>query len=190
MKALLFLILVFIQQSSFAGNQKYEKLKLETQQMLSTLVSDFSPISNSFIDENEAINWLFKEQKLSKYIPNYNDRIDFLKTVHYEATRAGIEPIWVLGVVHVESKFKKYAVSSVGARGYMQVMPFWIDIIGEKEHNLFHIRTNLRYGTVILKHYLEIEKGNLPKALSRYNGSIGKDKYPNLVLNAIKYYEK
>lgn len=174
---------------SFALQEKYEELKLETQQLLSSQVSDFKPIHNSFLNEEEANDWFKKEKKIADLIENYEDRIDFLKTVHYEATRAGLEPIWLLGLIFVESRFQKYAVSSTGARGYMQVMPFWIDVIGKKEHNLFHIRTNLRYGSIILKHYLELEQGDLRKALARYNGSIGQDEYPNLVMEAIKTYE-
>ena len=105
-------------------------------------------------------------------------------TVHYEAKRAGLDPQLVLGLIQVESAFRKYAVSPVGARGYMQVMPFWIGVIGGKEDNLFHMRTNLRYGCVILRHYLDVEKGDLYRALGRYNGSVGRPQYPNTVLAA------
>jgi hypothetical protein len=98
--------------------------------------------------------------------------------VHYEATRAGLDPQLVLGLIQVESGFKKYAVSSAGARGYMQVMPFWVKLIGRRNDNLFHLRTNLRYGCTILKHYLDIEKGDLFRALGRYNGSLGKPSIP------------
>jgi soluble lytic murein transglycosylase-like protein len=101
--------------------------------------------------------------------------------VHYEATRAGLDPELVLGLIEVESGFKKYAVSSAGARGYMQVMPFWVDDIGLGDQNLFHLRTNLRYGCTILRHYLDMEKGDLYRALGRYNGSLGQAEYPNLV---------
>jgi soluble lytic murein transglycosylase-like protein len=101
--------------------------------------------------------------------------------VHYEATRAGLDPQLVLGLIEVESGFKKYAVSRVGARGYMQVMPFWVKYIGANDHNLFHLRTNLRYGCTILRHYVDIEKGDLYRALGRYNGSLGRPEYPNLV---------
>lgn len=113
-----------------------------------------------------------------------------LKAVHYEATRAGLDPILVLGLMQVESGFKKYAYSSVGARGYMQVMPFWVDLIGKKDHNLFHLRTNLRYGCTILRHYLDIEKGNMSRALGRYNGSLGKSEYPNAVFFAATQFRK
>ncbi|MEQ1838231.1 MAG: transglycosylase SLT domain-containing protein, partial [Candidatus Nitrotoga sp.] len=106
---------------------------------------------------------------------------DFLKMVHYEATRAGLDPRLVLGLIKVESGFKKYAVSRAGARGFMQVMPFWVGLIGTATDNLFHPNINLRYGCTILRHYLDVEKGNLYRALGRYNGSLGKPEYPNLV---------
>mgnify|MGYP001610496015 CR=1 FL=1 len=102
----------------------------------------------------------------------------------YEAVRAGLDPQLVLSVIQVESSFKKYAVSTAGARGYMQVMPFWAREIGVSDHNLFHLRTNLRYGCTILRHYLDIEKGNYFRALGRYNGSLGQPDYPDLVMSA------
>ena len=113
-----------------------------------------------------------------------SNREDFLITVHYEAKRAGLDPQLVLGLIQVESNFRKYAVSSAGARGYMQVMPFWVRLIGNKDHNLFHLRMNLRYGCVILRHYLDVEKGDLYRALGRYNGSLGRPEYPTLVERA------
>jgi soluble lytic murein transglycosylase-like protein len=122
--------------------------------------------------------------RLVKRMPDAAAREEFLKTVHYEAIRAGLDPQLVLGIIEVESAFRKYAVSRAGARGYMQVMPFWIKLIGTSEHNLFHLRTNLRYGCTILRHYLDIEKGDLFRALGRYNGSLGKADYPNQVIRA------
>ncbi len=115
---------------------------------------------------------------------NEQFRDEFLATVFYESKRAGLDPQWVLALIQVESAFRKYAISTVGARGYMQVMPFWVELIGEEEHNLFHLRTNLRYGTVILRHYLDIEGGDLYRALGRYNGSLGRREYPMAVLRA------
>jgi soluble lytic murein transglycosylase-like protein len=130
----------------------------------------------------EAANWLAEmSRRLEKRIANRDYRIELLRTVHYEATRAGLDPQLVLGLMQVESGFRKYAVSSAGARGYMQVMPFWIKVIGRPDDNLFHLRTNLRYGCTILRHYLDIEKGDLYRALGRYNGSLGKPEYPNMV---------
>jgi soluble lytic murein transglycosylase-like protein len=123
---------------------------------------------------------------LEKYIPDRIEREEFLRTVFYEATRAGLDPQLVLSIIQVESGFKKYAVSHAGARGYMQVMPFWVDTIGQREHNLFHLRVNLRYGCTILRHYLEKEKGDYFRALGRYNGSLGEAKYPQLVFNKLQ----
>ena len=90
----------------------------------------------------------------------------------------------MLELIQVESGFRKYAVSSAGARGYMQIMPFWVKLIGNQDSNLFHLRTNLRFGCTILRHYLDIEKGDLYRALGRYNGSLGKPEYPNMVRGA------
>ena len=120
-------------------------------------------------------------RRLEKRIPDREYRIDLLRSVHYEAKRAGLDPQLVLGLIQVESGFRKYAVSSAGARGYMQVMPFWVKLIGRQDDTLFHLRTNLRYGCTILRHYLDIEKGDLYRALGRYNGSLGRPEYPNMV---------
>jgi soluble lytic murein transglycosylase-like protein len=123
--------------------------------------------------------------RLAKRIPDRVAREELLVTVHYEAKRAGLDPQLVLGLIQVESAFRKYALSTAGARGYMQVMPFWVKLIGGGgDQNLFHLRTNLRFGCVILRHYLDIEKGDLFRALGRYNGSLGRPQYPNLVLAA------
>lgn len=131
----------------------------------------------------DAANWLTEmSRRLEKRIPNREYRIELLRSIHYEATRAGLDPQMVLGLIQVESGFRKYAVSTAGARGYMQVMPFWMKVIGQPGDNLFHLRTNLRYGCVILRHYLDIEKGDLFRALGRYNGSLGRAEYPNMVL--------
>ena len=139
----------------------------------------------AFEDEREARAWLAAmSSRLAKKMPDRVTREEFLLTVHYEARRAGLDPQLVLGLIQVESAFRKYAVSSVGARGYMQVMPFWVKLIGTTEQNLFNLRTNLRYGCTILRHYIDIEGGNLFRALGRYNGSLGKPEYPNMVLRA------
>jgi soluble lytic murein transglycosylase-like protein len=119
--------------------------------------------------------------RLVKRIPNQDYRLELLRAVHYEAKRAGLDPQLVLGLMQVESGFRKYAVSSANARGYMQVMPFWVKLIGRPDDNLFNMRTNLRYGCTILRHYLDIEKGDLYRALGRYNGSLGQPEYPNMV---------
>ena len=165
-----------------AGAQKQEALSASVRSMLQHAVSDQAAPKLAFASQQEAQLWLDEmSQRLAKRIPDANYRFDLLSTVHYEATRAGLDPQLVLGLIEVESGFRKYAVSKVGARGYMQVMPFWTQSIGAKDHNLFHLRTNLRYGCTILRYYLDIEKGDLYRALGRYNGSLGKPEYPNMV---------
>lgn len=177
--------------NAYAGHQREEDLKEETKTLMSRNLSDFAPKFNSFKDIREEYNWMVVFSKeLSKVMPEKKDREDFLKSVHYEATRAGLDPLLVLGLIKVESAFQKYAVSDVGARGYMQVMPFWLNVIGQSNHNLFHMRTNLRYGCTILKHYLERENGNMFLALGRYNGSRGKDVYPNAVLRGMTEFKR
>ena len=165
-----------------AGGQVYTPLSASVRAVLQHSVSDQAAPKLVFANQYEADFWLNEmSRRLQKDLPDAIYRMDFLKTVHYEATRAGLDPELVLGLIEVESHFKKYAVSKVGARGYMQVMPFWVAEIGTKEQNLFHLRVNLRYGCTILRHYLDIEKGNLYRALGRYNGTLGKPEYPNLV---------
>jgi len=175
----------------YAGNQQYEVLKQDTLLLLSQSVADTIPKVSSFENKAEENKWLLDmDSQLSKFLIDKSERETLLKTIHYEATRAGLDPLLVLGLIQVESGFKKYAVSSVGAKGYMQVMPFWVDTIGDGKQNLFYLRTNLRYGCVILRHYLDIEKGNLFMALGRYNGSRGQAKYPNKVLEASNQFKK
>jgi soluble lytic murein transglycosylase-like protein len=165
-----------------AGAQKEEKLSASVRSMLHRAVADQAAPKLAFSSQQEAQLWLDDMSKrLAKRIPDANYRFDLLSTVHYEATRAGLDPHLVLGLIEVESGFRKYAVSKVGARGYMQVMPFWAKAIGTKDQNLFHLRTNLRYGCTILRYYLDKEKGDLYRALGRYNGSLGKPEYPNMV---------
>ena len=165
-----------------AGAQRYEPLSASVQAALSKSLADQAPDGTSFADRGDAAVWLAQmSRRLEKRIPEQAERLDFLRAVHYEATRAGLDPELVLGLIQVESAFRKYAVSKAGARGFMQVMPFWVNLIGRKSDNLFHLRTNLRYGCTILRHYLDIEKGNLFRALGRYNGSLGRAKYPDSV---------
>ena len=167
------------------GAQKYEPLSASVRATLHRAISDQAVPVLAFDDEQEARAWLTSmSPRLARRMPQRVEREEFLLTVHYEAKRAGLDPQLVLGLIQVESAFRKYAVSSAGARGYMQVMPFWAKLIGAADHNLFHLRTNLRYGCTILRHYLDIEKGNLFRALGRYNGSLGKAEYPNMVLRA------
>ena len=185
MRRLIAALLICGASAAHAGAQKYEPLSASVQAALHKAVSDSRPAVSSFRTPIDAVDWLSAmSPRLEKRIPSRDYRIDLLRSVHYEATRAGLDPQLVLGLIQVESGFRKYAVSSAGARGYMQVMPFWVKLIGRPEDSLFDLRTNLRYGCTILRHYLDIEKGDLFRALGRYNGSLGKAEYPNLVRGA------
>lgn len=178
-----------LMSTAHASKQQYEQMKEETRQVLSHSVADIAPEINSFSTASDQQRWVNVQGELLKSrIPNEYERVALLKSIHYEATRAGLEPELILGLIEVESSFRKYAISYVGAKGLMQVMPFWIKEIGKPDDNLFHARVNLRYGNVILKHYLDREKGNMFMALGRYNGSLGKSKYPNAVQRAAKKY--
>lgn len=168
-----------------AGDQVYEPLSDSVRSALSRSISDKGAPELRFKEPSQGYRWLLEmSRRLETAIPDSTFRVELLKTVHYEALRAGLDPQLVLGVIQVESNFRKYAVSRAGARGLMQVMPFWVDLIGEKDQNLFHLRTNIRYGCVILRHYLDVERGNLFRALGRYNGSVGSPEYPQRILNA------
>lgn len=176
--------------SAHAGAQIYTPLSASVRAVLQHAVSDQAAPDAVFASKAEENLWMnIMSQRLASRIPDRDTRQDFLKTVHYEATRAGLDPLMVLGLIEVESDFRKYAVSSVGARGYMQVMPFWVKEIGARGDNLFHLRTNLRYGCTILRLYLDMENGNLYRALGRYNGSLGRPEYPNLVRAAWHRYD-
>lgn len=171
---------------AWAGAQKYEPLSASVQANLSRAIADRAADSG-FLATPAARAWIAEmSRRLARKVPDAEFRADLLGTVYYEASRAGLEPDLVMGLMEVESGFRKYAVSSAGARGFMQVMPFWVGLIGTTEHNLFNLRTNLRYGCTILRHYLDIEKGDLFRALGRYNGSLGQPEYPNMVLAAWK----
>ena len=171
--------------TAHAGAQVYEPLAASVQAALHKSISDEAAPFLAFQSETEARRWLAAmSRRLAARMPDRVQREEFLVTVHYEAKRAGLDPQLVLGLIQVESNFRKYAVSRSGARGYMQVMPFWIKLIGDPENNLFHLRINLRYGCVILRHYIDMEKGDLFRALGRYNGSLGKPEYPNMVVRA------
>ena len=142
--------------------------------------------ADSFHDRFDAEVWLTDmSNRLSKRMPNAEERLELLRLVHHEATRAELPPELVLAVIEIESGFDRFAISVVGAQGLMQIMPFWLDEIGHPDDNLFHAKTNLRMGCTILRHYLDREKGDLRKALARYNGSAGKRKYPDKVFRAL-----
>ncbi|MGZ8228124.1 MAG: lytic transglycosylase domain-containing protein [Burkholderiales bacterium] len=178
-------MLMLAPPAALAGAQLYEPLSASVRAALNKAISDQAVPYLAFEDEAEARTWLTSMSgRLARHMPDRVAREEFLVTVHYEAKRAGLDPQLVLGLIQVESAFRKYAVSTAGARGYMQVMPFWVNLIGSRDHNLFHLRTNLRFGCVILRHYLDIEKGDLFRALGRYNGSLGRAAYPNVVLQA------
>lgn len=185
MRQILFILLCSLAATCLAGGQREEPLSNSVKALMQKSISDLAAPQLLFDNPAEGEAWLqLMSVRLQKRMPDEKYRKDFLKSVHYEATRAGLDPQIVLGLIQVESAFKKYAVSSVGARGYMQVMPFWVKSIGNTDHNLFDMRLNLRYGCTILRHYLDIERGNYYRALGRYNGSLGKPQYPNLVVGA------
>jgi soluble lytic murein transglycosylase-like protein len=185
MRKLIGCLLLAASQLTWGGAQIYEPLSASVRAVMQKAVSDKASPQLAFGSDAEANAWLGDmSRRLADHIPNTKERMDFLKTVHYEASRAGLDPQMVLGLIQVESRFRKYAISKAGARGYMQVMPFWVKEIGSKEQNLFHLKTNLRYGCTILRYYMGQEKGDLYRALGRYNGSLGQSKYPNQVVRA------
>jgi soluble lytic murein transglycosylase-like protein len=182
---LIALAALLVPGAALAGAQAEEPLSASVQASLQKAVSDRAVPHLALAADADARKWTAAmSQRLAQRMPDESVRLDFLRTVRYEATRAGLDPELVLALIQVESAFRKYAVSTAGARGFMQVMPFWVTAIGNADHNLFHLRTNLRYGCTILRHYLDIERGNLFRALGRYNGSLGQAEYPNLVLRA------
>lgn len=172
-----------------AGAQAEEPLADAVRSALAAAVAAAAPPKPSFsaIEDRLAyLRWLSSaSERLKPRKSDARTRLEFLETLWYEAKRAGLEPALVLGLIQVESGFRKYAVSIVGARGYMQIMPFWARLIGDGDvAKLFHMQTNLRFGCVILRHYLDRERGDLFMALGRYNGSRGRAEYPNAVLAA------
>jgi soluble lytic murein transglycosylase-like protein len=171
---------------AIAGAQLEEPLADKVRSALAASVADSAPPRPSFSSMEERLaylRWLgATSEKLKKRKSEHAVRVEFLEAVWYESKRAGLEPALVLGLIQVESGFRKYAISVAGARGYMQVMPFWVRTIGSGDPSrLFHMQTNLRFGCVILRHYLDIEKGDLYLALGRYNGSRGRGEYPSAV---------
>ncbi len=180
-----------VPQSARAGAQVEEPLADSVRGALAAAIANSAPPKPSF-DSTEArlvyLRWLgAMSTRLQRRKSEHMTRVEFLETLWYESKRAGLEPALVLGLVQVESGFRKYAISSAGARGYMQVMPFWARLIGDGDASrLFHMQTNLRFGCVIMRHYLDVERGDLFMALGRYNGSRGRPEYPNAVLGARK----
>ena len=177
-----------------AGAQIEEPLIDSVRTALSSAIANSASPVPEFSDTESRLaylRWLgAMSNRLKRRKPDWQQRKEFLQTVWYESRRAGLSTALVLGLIQVESGFRKYAVSSAGARGYMQVMPFWTRVIGDGDAGkLFHMQTNLRFGCVILRHYLDRERGDLFMTLGRYNGSRGKAPYPNAVLGAQKAWE-
>ncbi|OWY38248.1 transglycosylase [Xenophilus sp. AP218F] len=187
MRLLLSVCLALAATPAWAGAQKEEALAANVASTMHRSVSDANAPRLVFDDPRLGQAWLAEmSRRLQKRIPDPWVRERLLTAIQYEATRAGLDPQLVLGLIQVESGFNKYAVSGAGARGLMQVMPFWVRHIGNPRHNLFDLTTNLRYGCTILRYYLDVERGNLFRALGRYNGSLGRAEYPNLVMGAWK----
>ena len=193
------LVLLLIAEQTRAGGQLEEPLVDSVRTALSSAIHNHAPPIPEFADTESRLKYLrwlgAMSERLKKKKPDWEVRKEFLQTVWYESKRAGLDVALVLGLVQVESNFRKFAVSPVGARGYMQVMPFWTRVLANDDavrgdaSKLFHMQTNLRFGCVILRHYLNIEKGDLFLALGRYNGSRGKAPYPNAVLGAKKLWD-
>ena len=180
--------------AAWAGNQKEEALADSVRLALSGAIRDASPPKPTFSNAAAAGRyqlWLAEmSRRLQRKLPDQQVRTEFLETAWYESHRAGLDPGLVLGLIQVESAYRKYAVSLVGARGYMQVMPFWTGLIGDNDRSkLFQMQTNLRYGCSILRMYIDMEKGDLYLALGRYNGSRGQPQYPDAVLAAWKRWQ-
>ncbi len=170
-----------------AGAQRHEPLADAVRTALAAAVSDRSPPEPRFASVLAKVDWLASASLRlpRRWHPDADARVELLKTIRYEAQRAGLDPHLVLGLIEVESGFRPYAISHAGARGLMQVMPFWTRLIGDEDPSrLFDARANLRYGCTILRHYLDIERGDLFRALGRYNGSLGRAEYPRAVLAA------
>lgn len=187
-------LLSLLPGSALAGGQIEEPLKDSVRIALSAAIANAAPPVPEFSNTEQRLaylRWLgATSEKLKKRKPEWQVRREFLQTVWYESRRAGLDVALVLGLIQVESGFKKYAISPVGARGYMQVMPFWSRLIGDGDASrLFHMQTNLRFGCVILRHYLDIERGDLFLALGRYNGSRGKAEYPTAVFGNKRGWE-
>ncbi|MBV8467821.1 MAG: lytic transglycosylase domain-containing protein [Burkholderiales bacterium] len=188
-RIVLILLSVLAALPAFAGAQKEEALSAAVATTMQRSINDSMQPHLVFANQQEGQAWIAEmSQRLAHKVPDAYTREKLLTAIQYEATRAGLDPQLVLGLIQVESGFRGYAISSAGARGLMQVMPFWPRQIGVGSHNLFDVNTNLRYGCTILRHYVDIEQGDLFRALGRYNGSLGQSEYPNAVLAAWKVH--
>lgn len=189
MLMLAFLLVALFPSKTLATSPSNSDSVVKTDPALKKALAEAVADADSFNDEFEAQVWLVDmSARLKRYIKDPKKRLDLLRMIHQEAKRADLSPELVISVIHVESAFNPYAVSYVGAQGLMQVMPFWKNEIGRKEDNLINVATNLRYGCTILKHYLKREKGDWTRALARYNGSLGRTKYPEKVMNFWQRY--
>jgi len=161
--------------------------RVEVDEELRAVLQEAVAQSDSFADRFEAEVWLLDMSgRLHKRMPDPAERLQFLRLVHYEAHRARLPPELVLALIQVESNFDRWAISSVGAQGFMQIMPFWLQEIGRPDDNLFRPEINLRMGCTILRYYLDKERGDLPRALARYNGSLGRTVYSDKVFHALR----
>ena len=188
------LLCALLASAAHAGAQKEEALADSVRSALASAIADNRPVRPTFVSGAEKLGylkWLGEmSRRLEARMPDPQTRVELIESVYYEAKRAGLEPSLVLGLVQVESGFRKYAISSADARGLMQVMPFWVRTIGDGDtRKLFHLQSNLRYGCTILRHNLDRENGDLFLALGRYNGSRGRPEYPNAVLAAWKRWQ-
>jgi soluble lytic murein transglycosylase-like protein len=192
MKTLTSILFLLLAQSAQATATPESVIKLQITSLDAHLAD--TAHQSGVMDATES-QWLNKSERVLVGLMAHNKalaerlrhdqlRHELLRTIYYEAKRSGLDPDLVLAVIRVESKFRKYAISSAGARGYMQIMVFWADIVGEQSSDLFNVKTNLRLGCAILRSYLDKENGNVHRALARYNGSLGKNDYPNLIYAA------
>lgn len=183
--ALMFAAALTLNDSAFA-NQREEQLSYAVATALQKQIG--APFGSlTFRARMDSSEWVAQALTMVKNLPP-EERRPFLELVHYEATRAALDPWLVLALIKVESGFKRYATSPVGAQGYMQIMPFWRKYIGSKSQSLFDPATNVRYGCTILRHYIQLERGNVVRALARYNGSLGRTTYPDLIFAVWRAY--
>ena len=188
------MLIAAVSAEAQAGAQLYEPLTASVRTALSAAIADDRPPRLQMPDIRQRLaylEWLGEmSERMKKRTPDYQTRRELLETIYYESKRAGLDPALMLGLIQVESGFRKYAISSAGARGLTQVMPFWAGLIGDGDaKKLFNMQANIRYGCVVFRHYLDTEQGDYYRALGRYNGSLGKPEYPNLVLGAWKRWE-
>ena len=177
--------LVLVPPWAVAGAQREETLSDDVASVMRQAVNNVNPPRLVFASAAEGQRWLNEMSlRLARFVADEYGRKRLLTNIQYESARAGLDTQLILGLIEVESAFRQYAISAVGARGLMQVMPFWQRHIGTPEHNLFDVRTNLRYGCTILRHYRNVERGNMTRALARYNGSLGRSTYSDAVIGA------